>query len=478
MLTENYIKKLGLAFLRHHYRFRTRAGLTESETDLSAGDLIADAKISFETDDNHRFEATIEATSRDNRDEVVFRPEARLLVWDALMVGLAAALAGALYAYQIDFLHHEPYGIIPSIFGLVLVTAAVGAVYGYFVQNASRYRYIYAVEQFKRYHADEQWIVLGEDVLEDEGDQKYLDELKRQCVYSGFGLVIAQRNSTCLPLITPARHDVFGGRRRLVNFFAENRVVQSVQDNRIVRRLQRVGGESRFYDRIRSTAARMGSFRTSHWKQAAVIGACLAFLVVLFYRETHRTDTTVLSERRYVDTQRGRLIDLRPEPRDQLIDTSELDYYELDPDNPYLDPAEAPGGNVLVEPNEVPPLPRPEGAIAPVDDYAYLGNDGFEAVDCSRLAAFVDTVYVVMDDRYETLPMAQSRAKFLQERVVEEGGVLWLGCTEFRRSEYAVLLGELYPTRMGAERLARQLQRINVTYFDPTELRVERLVVE
>ena len=51
-----------------------------------------------------------------------------------------------------------------------------------------RYRYIYAVEQFKKYHADEQWVAIGEDVFENPND-KYLKELKKQCVYNGFGLI-------------------------------------------------------------------------------------------------------------------------------------------------------------------------------------------------------------------------------------------------------------------------------------------------
>ena len=51
-----------------------------------------------------------------------------------------------------------------------------------------RYRSIFAIEQFKQYYADEQWVAIGKDTFSEEEDH-FFQELKKQCVYNGFGLL-------------------------------------------------------------------------------------------------------------------------------------------------------------------------------------------------------------------------------------------------------------------------------------------------
>ena len=99
------------------------------------------------------------------------------------------------------------FSLILGVFGVTFLA------YQYLFQWIKRYRYIYAVEQFKRYHADEQWIAIGEDVF-DEPTDPYLKELKDQCVINGFGLMMIDDNLDTHLLITPSRIEVFGEKKR------------------------------------------------------------------------------------------------------------------------------------------------------------------------------------------------------------------------------------------------------------------------
>lgn len=481
MLTENYIKRLGLAFLRHHYRFRSRGGDGESELDLTAGEgIVADARLSFQTTDGKPFVATVEATSQDVRDEVVFKIQKDRLIWDGLSVGMIGAVIATVYGRSADLLRNDPYGITPAILVLLLLVAALTFLYWLSARRLSRYHYIYAVEQFKRYHADEQWIVLGEDVLDAPEDEQYMEELKKQCIYNGFGLVLARRNGTATPLITPARHDLFGGRRKAVQLFAENRITQRITNNRLTRQLENVGSRFGVYDKMREATDRIERFRLPVWKQWFTVGGCLLLIVYLFARESENLDRAVVSNDRYERDRRARLLDLeKDEPDIMIVDSSEANYANLEPENIFLDPEEQ---RVVTVPPTTEAILIPDDALAPRSvrtpppdgNPAYVGGN-FTAFDCDRLAEFIETIYVVEESLHPSLPAAQRRLDYLRERDVADGAILWLGCTTRGVERYAVLLGELYPDRQQATAFARRLTGVEITYFDPTLLRVREI---
>ena len=481
MLTENYIKRLGLAFLRHHYRFRTRGGTGDSDLDLTAGEgIVADARLTFQTPEGKPFVATVEATSQDVRDEVVYKIQRDRLLWDGLCVGMIGAVIATVYGRTADLLRNDPYGITPAVLALLLLVGSITLLYRFLARRLSRYHYIYAVEQFKRYHADEQWIVMGEDVLDAPEDEPYLEELKKQCIYNGFGLVLARRNGTATPLITPARHDLFGGRRQVVQLFAENRITQRITNNRLTRQLENVGSRFGVYDRMRAATDRIEKFRLPIWKQVLTVSGCLLLVVYLFARETENLDRAVVSNDRYERDQRARLLDLEDDERDVLpLDSSDLRRAPVEPRDLFLDPeeqrviTEAPTtGAIRVPENQ---LTERSVRIAPPSEGAAFIGKNFVAYDCDRLAEFVETIYVVEESLHQSLPAAQRRLAYLREREVADGAILWLGCTTRGVQRYAVLLGELYPDRREATTFARRLTGVEITYFDPTLLRVREI---
>jgi hypothetical protein len=80
-----------------------------------------------------------------------------------------------------------------------------------------KYRYIYAIEQFKRYFADEQWIVLGEDVFHHTLDPNYI-ELKNQCIFNGFGLAIVNKKGETQAIASPSRLGLYGKDRKMTDW--------------------------------------------------------------------------------------------------------------------------------------------------------------------------------------------------------------------------------------------------------------------
>ncbi|MCC6726298.1 MAG: hypothetical protein IT258_17455, partial [Saprospiraceae bacterium] len=221
-LTENIIKKVALRFFRHYYKFRLRfedQPVTAKYDLEGVGGIVADGYYSFKKPDGKLFTATFEATSRESKDEVVYKPDQRVLLWDGLAVMSIVMVSLAFYNLRspIHALDNTRFGERAIL--LFLIGLFVWMLFVLIARNFRRYRYIYAVEQFKKYFADEQWIALATDVFENKED-KYLAELKSQCVHNGIGLLTIDRNLDPKILITPSRHDIFAGKRQVVDFMS------------------------------------------------------------------------------------------------------------------------------------------------------------------------------------------------------------------------------------------------------------------
>lgn len=219
-INENIVKKVALRFLRSYYKNRLRDERfpIEAKYDLeAAGGIIADGYYSFTTAKGKRFVATFEATDFSNKDEVLFKPQWSLMLWDGMAVSSLVLLGLSLFNYVQGFQQLMPGNVLDRV-GLIFLT--LGLSLGCFVLVAKqfiRYRYIYAIEQFKKYFADEQWIALAEDVFEAPSDP-YYKELKRQCILNGIGLLTVNSELEVKVLITPSRYDLFQGKRRPLSF--------------------------------------------------------------------------------------------------------------------------------------------------------------------------------------------------------------------------------------------------------------------
>lgn len=194
-LSEENIKKSTLKLLKKYYKFLPHKGKMVTGLDIVTEEgLIIDGYIKYDIENDKQFLVAFEATSYDSSSELNFKRLGDQLRWDAL------AASFALGALILGVFHW--YGFYPVLEFRLVPALVIGAFVSYLVFifyqlvferiSISRYRYIYAIEQFRRYDADEQWISYGEDVFPDKEDV-YYKELKRQCLKYGIGLIEVDR---------------------------------------------------------------------------------------------------------------------------------------------------------------------------------------------------------------------------------------------------------------------------------------------
>jgi hypothetical protein len=212
MITEQDIQRAFFTHLKEFYRYRYEyepLSFTTEQNALATGSIIADGVVRFSKTDGTQFLGTFEATSIDKDGEAKFIKNGIYFIWDcfAFATLITAATFGYLYFFKLKML----LGLgLPSIFGLVFTLILCLFSFWYFIMpNWSKYRYIYAIEQFKQYFADEQWVVLGQDVFPHSEDA-YMRELRRQCTYNGFGLATIDRHGGVQVLATPSRLGMYG----------------------------------------------------------------------------------------------------------------------------------------------------------------------------------------------------------------------------------------------------------------------------
>ena len=242
-LTEEDVKLRFMPFLRDFYknRYEPMPNSVAVELDnVSKEGWVADGKITFRKSDGSPFVCTYEATSRDKADEVKYRLNVFYLLWDCAAFGMVCAALAYVFIYQTDLVWLVELKAVGNI-GLLIGTAMISFFMWYFVVKGWRkYRYIFAIQQFKQYFADEQWVALAEDVFPAPSDP-YLLELRNQCVYNGIGLAIVPLEGMVRKINDPSRLGIFGKDRKMTQWVTRAQWYQSFTqnvDNRTVRGLK------------------------------------------------------------------------------------------------------------------------------------------------------------------------------------------------------------------------------------------------
>lgn len=233
ILNENDVKSAFLPFLREFYRFRYEYNPLTAKSSLnnvSRDGYIADGLLQFQKQDNSTFTCTFEASSKETKEEVTFTQNRTLFLWDCITSGLLLStfLLSALFIVNPVWLAGLTFfGKVGLTTGLILI----GFFTWYFLaENKKKYRSIYAIEQFKQYYADDQWIALAEDVFPSPL-HPYLLELKDQCVFNGIGLAIVYSDQPVRLINAPSSLGPIYKNRKMVNWITDTDLYQSLSSN-------------------------------------------------------------------------------------------------------------------------------------------------------------------------------------------------------------------------------------------------------
>ncbi len=229
-LTEEEVKQRFIPFLKDFYRNRYEPLPNTMEVELdnvSSSGLVADGKLTFRKEDGSLFVCTYEATSKDKSAEVKYQLNIDYFLWDC--TAFAAVIAAGVYAGS--FVYNRLWLIALQWAGNVGLLLGIGII-GFFawhfsMQKWRKYRYIFAIQQFRQYFADEQWVALAEDVFPGPSDP-YLLELRNQCVYNGIGLAIVPFEGNVRKINDPSRLGIYGKDRKMADWVTRSQWYQTI----------------------------------------------------------------------------------------------------------------------------------------------------------------------------------------------------------------------------------------------------------
>ena len=354
-ISEDAIKRAVVPFLRNFYknRYAISYGTERADFDLvdAAGHQV-DSRIIFNKEDGAPFTCAVEATSADKLDEVRFSLNLPYFIWACF--ASTSFTMGILYLFLWRFRGEWVYKLgWQGNLGLVLVLAGVlYTVYYFLNKRREKFRYIYAVEQFKSYQADEKWVALAENAFP-EPDNIYLAELRKQLIFNGYGLVLVSDEGMVKPLITPSRLGAFGEKRKAFEYFLDSDFIwkgyQLTQSKpaQMLGTLTKKGWKLTRADRLTDPTQRyMRSF--FHQKLLTGIGICIVGLVVWRTRSYRAVD--------FMDEKdRAALLKTESTYEGESYLPGDHIYFEKKPPN-YLPDAPAPEPDLSGEPN----LEKPE----------------------------------------------------------------------------------------------------------------------
>jgi hypothetical protein len=231
-LTEREVALRFVPFLKDFYknRYQSDPGTIQvTLANMSVEGWVADGKVTFRKPDGSAFICTYEATSVDKSEEVKYQRNNRHLTWDCAAAGALLAAVSYLWCYKMRLLwliHLKGAGNVGFLFG-VFMMGFLGCYLA--LQHWRKYRYIFAIQQFEQYFADEQWVALAEDVFPAPNDPYYL-ELRNQCIYHGIGLAIVPFEGHVRKIYDPSRLGIYGKDKKMAHWVTRSSFYLNVQE--------------------------------------------------------------------------------------------------------------------------------------------------------------------------------------------------------------------------------------------------------
>ena len=442
-ITEKRVVQLGLAFLKSHYRHLPRFGETQTREGVEAeGGIIADGFFAFrQSEDGPTFSATLEATDYLSREELRYT-----WFWELLIIdGIAGTLG--IMAFISGWLHLRGYpSVYPAGPFLALVVLLVVFILGIIswviiFHRRSRYHYIYAVEQFKSYFADDQWVAFAWDVFSSTED-KYYKELRKQCIRYGFGLLEIDREQHVKMHLAPAKADLFSNKRAVRQFFSStSRIAQRIRQEVSTRLPSKVRTRSLTIPGI--DIRDLFRFRRSYRYQGFISASALLLLGIVFWLELQEYPIQYADQPAVLRKREELILDKRGqsgmESRVFLVDAAALPPPMLEV-GPYL----LTGSNAT----DVLNLGPPKGEV-----YLYV-DQAFVSFSCERIAQSGSDLYLVFLNSYADIEWAKNRALALRNSGIRVN-IIWADCFFPGRRFFIIYFEDLFNTFEDAQ-LARQ----------------------
>jgi hypothetical protein len=393
------------------------------------GGIIVDSYLSFTDQEGNTFIATAEATSVDTRDEVKYSVQVQLLFWDSVVFGTLTGILYYMFSSWVSWLSmpllHPTLRAVTA--GLAIVGLAL--IYRFGLRPLRRYRYIYAIAQFKKYHADEQWVAMAKAVFPLLDENPYYRELKRQCTRFGIGLILVDNQRLPRLIISPAKQEVFDRKRERVRLFSlknYRRLQQLTQRDWLPMKLWRNWTDPyREHDYFR--------FRSGYKHQWALIGLGLIVIAAMQVRELKRLPFQHLNERSYVrqmEKKAGTLEEeetLSQDPKPFVVPFGEEETEEI-----------ISGLNNNEDSVEVVAV-RPNAEVIIYDRF----NQNLIFYDCERLYNFTETKYFIKIGEYGDQAATEKELEILGDAGIA-ATAFWEGCFAPNGAAYILYVEDLY----------------------------------
>ena len=491
MNTEQDIKQSTIGFLKQYYKFRPRLmdsdnplyDLNQAQTSAQLAEnqqihgtiarmdmmtdsgIMADGFIQFQTEQGNTFTATFEATALESDAEVRFRLYRARLFWDALAsAALLTAFALCLvFITKKDWLWSLNGGLLFTY--ILLIFLIINILHRKLLTTLPRYRRIFAIEQFKQYFADEQWISISHDLFENPEDE-YMLELKKQCVKNGFGLIIVDKDLDPQLYITPAREVILKNRKSFTFF---NRLTGSPVAQKVKSWQDRTSAKLRLREELETYLQR---FQTPFYLQMIVTGLASIIVIAIFFNHIYDTPKQYVDERY---TAEENMLKWRKENRKEK-NTDE--WKNVPKDAREINNAKDQKNWTDIAANE--PMP------ANVEDefsQKGIGQDGLyltaedgkiQYLECSRLDLETANI-VIKESQHPNLISAQRRINFLKKSGIQ-ANCIWLGCFSRSTLEYVVFLDLIFKDKKQAILKSQEFyKRLKTNGLDTREMEVLQL---
>lgn len=440
--SENNIKKSALRFLKMYYKHRPRSGKTDIKVDQSTQQgIIADGLLTFPQGNKAPFVASVEATSFDTRDEVKFKMQYQLLNWDAFMWGSFIIAIVVLFGHYFHlFAFQKGHVELTAILSIIFLSVFI--IYRYFFGRRAKYRYIYALEQFRQYHVDEQWVAIGDNVFFGAEDPAF-NELKVQCVRNGFGLLSIDKELNPHLVISPSRDELFGNGRKVMSFMGVDNFAENQTFNKALGFWGFIKGKIGWSSPDQSVLR----YRRSFYKPVFASIVMLGLIGFVAYEDLREKSFVYVEDEGEYNKKLSEVAKNRKNDEfHQLIDSSSVEPYSKKKPDSYI---------TIVEKDKRDEFVMKRAPLKKIDEFTSKGgteifvksNDkNIMGYDCSRFFNFFGKKHVIQDGLFKGIDAAERRMNLLR-RSGFKANLLWLGCFYSDSEDYIVYIEWLYDNK-------------------------------